>query len=159
MTWSRDGSGLDVKRVRGMTLPQWMTSADRWPKRQNGRTRIMRAWAGSGRWGMVTRARASDRNPMPPTKRRRDRRVKRLAKAAARRAWFVIQRVLNKAAFLCLPDRFKFDMRTCGSIGVSSASKVTGSTHDTPMFDQARKDANAAIARAIIGEADHALDS
>lgn len=24
MAWAKDGSGLDVKRIRGMTLPQWV---------------------------------------------------------------------------------------------------------------------------------------
>jgi hypothetical protein len=50
MGWQRDGSGLAVKRVRGMTLPQWVAttrwvspdrSGDaRWTRRQQGNGRL-----------------------------------------------------------------------------------------------------------------------
>lgn len=30
MGWEKDGSGLDVKRVRGKTLPQWCTGYGGW---------------------------------------------------------------------------------------------------------------------------------
>jgi hypothetical protein len=95
MTWSRDGSGLLVKRHRGMTLPQWSLFGI---VREN-------ADAGDPRSSREVRRTCRGANANVDTARdfrrseRRDRlsrRAKRRAKAAARRTITIMLREQSK---------------------------------------------------------------
>lgn len=96
MGWSKDGSGLEVKRDRGLTLSQ--EEASDWNRTP---PEVARGWR-RGIGGSAHPGRASDvswfRNKVvrASRQRRRNRRVKRLAKAAIRRADAMLQRILSK---------------------------------------------------------------
>lgn len=177
MTWQRDGSGLDVKRVRGRTVPQ--CEAATWNRRNVDYPRESKR-IGSG-W--LSDTSFAHKQWQRARQRRRDRRAKRLAKAAARRLdtlprlrWRKGERVLAIPPEVLrvylrpwwreqCAERFKFgdqrvgtyadghvyniSVRTVGSIGVTLLEPDQDST---ALFDQARQEADEAIARAIVGK-------
>lgn len=154
MTWTRDGSGLDVKRVRGMTLPQ--CEAATWNRRSvdspRESKRLSAGWLSDTSFAHKQRQRARQQ--------RRERRAKRLAKAAARRETVVMlrQQSRNWAAaerWRCFwdPSWDAVAVRTCGSIGVITIDSPGVPTSEArTLFDQARQEADAAIARAVVGK-------
>lgn len=198
MTWSRDGSGLDVKRVRGQTLPQWYACCP-------SRTRMVHVT----RWRGSVFLSSSDnglRFIESRRKRRRDRRAKRLAKAAARRAERLMARIrpllakMAEANSRMMSARWTSALQLSGTYADSRTYNITvrdpAAPFDQPvewdraifhvtnpdgtvqefivgtldstggptsearaMFDQARQESDAAIARVIVGEAGHALGS
>lgn len=88
MTWRKDGSGLEVKRVRGMTLPQYTELAMRYWEEPNKR-RAKRSHAA----GLLSHVDHARRQIRFTRERRRDRRAKRQAKAAARRVARLMARI------------------------------------------------------------------
>jgi hypothetical protein len=85
MAWHKDGSGLEVKRVRGMTLPQWALYGLVREGVDFGRGRSSREVRRTcrGRRSNVDSARNLGWEAV--RQRHRDRRAKRLAKAAEKR--------------------------------------------------------------------------
>lgn len=123
MTWRKDGSGLDVKRVRGMTLPQ--REAARWG-RPNPRCRNGRGRRCDTSWCQAERTKVRQR--------RRERRAKRIAKAAVRRLkarlWPLLDR-WTKTDSLAMGARWELLMQFAADprirLGSSEADRALGS--------------------------------
>lgn len=185
MTWQRDGSGLEVKRVRGMTLNRAFVrqaralNAPRETKRQS-----------VGYLSEVDLGRCAIRMAR---ERRRDRRAKRLAKAAARRSerlmaclrpfihkmaeassramsarWAAFAQLAADPA-VCANSR-SVSQNVPGAAIEYEFSLGTGDKSIVVRYDssggpvaklhaEAERDAAETISRAIIGEVGHALGS
>ena len=95
MTWKRDGSGLEVKRVRGMTLPQFVAAT--WNRDTPADARAARRRV-LGRVGVHGKHSDTSYHRACLTCRRRgrrNRRAKRQAKAAEKRVRLALRRFLN----------------------------------------------------------------
>jgi hypothetical protein len=141
MTWTLDGSGLLVKRHRGMTLPQWTTNGGVVRGDMMGK-RVARRSANSGRTSNADSFRACVKDHRAY---RRERRAKRHAKAAARRMRAILSRVLiniGHAPFYVLPSGVEIRFHTFDSPGGPVA-----------LFDQVCEKSDAATRKAIGGHA------